>query len=464
MRRILVPLLVLVLATAASAATTPGPSTPDAPAATPLSAPVYVLSGGGYGHGVGLNQYGALGQAKANRTFEDILAFYYPGTTLTKATLTTVRVLLADGRPSVKIGSAAAFTVTDASGAVTPLVAGEVVLKPDLKLVAAGKPKALPGPLSFVAGKGATLTLDGKSYRGELRAAAIGTGIQVVDTVSLDQYILGVVPGEMPKEWPAAALQAQAVAARSYALASIVKNRDYDLYADPRSQMYYGVAAESPTTTAAVKATKNQILTYGGKVATTFYYSSSGGRTASSEDVFGLPLPYLQSRPDPWDTGSPYHRWEPRSFTATTLAAAFGLSAPVMDVVVVPTASGRPASVTLIKKTGEKILLKAADVRARLGLRSTAFKLGVLRVARPPAVAGAGKPVVVSGLARDVQTPLLQKLVANGTWVPSVRVAPGGDGSFAVTVRPKITATYRLTADGQVGPALTISVPAGQAK
>jgi hypothetical protein len=120
--------------------------------------------------------------------------------------------------------------------------------------------------------------------------------------------------------------------------------------------------------------------------------------------------------------------------------------------------------VTLIKKTGEKILLKAADVRARLGLRSTAFKLGVLRVARPPATATAGKPVVVSGLARDVQAPLLQKLAANGTWVPSVKVAPGDDGTFAVTVRPKATATYRLTADGQAGPALTITVPAGPAK
>ena len=283
--------------------------------------------------------------------------------------------------------------------------------------------------------------------------------------MALDQYILGVVPGEMPKEWPAAALQAQAVAARSYALASIVKNRDFDLYADPRSQMYYGVAAESPATTAAVKATKGEILTYGGKVATTFYYSSSGGRTASSEDVFGLALPYLQSRPDPWDAGSPYHRWEPRSFTAADAGRG-----------VRPLGSRRrrrrrrrpcragPASVTLIKKTGEKILLKAADVRARLGLRSTAFKLGVLRVGRPPATSAAGTPVVVSGLARDVQAPLLQKLAANGTWVPSVKVAPDDDGSFAVTVRPKATATYRLTADGQAGPALTITVPTGPAK
>jgi len=463
MRNTLVPILALVLATGAAAATSPAPPASEPPA-TPLSAPVYVLSGGGYGHGVGLNQYGALGQAKANRTYRDILSFYYPGTTVAKAAITTVRVLIADARPSVKIGSAAEFTVTDASGVVTPLPAGEVVLKPDLKVIVAGKAKALPGPLSFAPAKGSTLTLDGKGFRGELRATAVAKTLQVVDTVALDQYLLGVVPGEMPKEWPAAALESQAVAARSYALASLVKNRDFDLYADPRSQMYYGVAAESPATTAAVKATKGEILTYGGKVATTFYYSSSGGRTASSEDVFGLVLPYLQSRPDPWDAGSPYHRWEPRSFTAASLAAAFGLSAPVVDVVVVPTVSGRPASVTLIKKTGEKILLKAADVRARLGLRSTAFKLGVLRVARPPATSLSGRPVVVSGLARDVQAPLLQKLAANGAWVPSVRVAPDDDGSFVVTVRPKATATYRLTADGQVGPALTITVPAGPAK
>ena len=189
----------------------------------------------------------------------------------------------------------------------------------------------------------------------------------------------------MPKEWPAAALQAQAVAARSYALASLVKNRDFDLYADPRSQMYYGVAAETPATTAAVQATKGQILTYAGKIVTAFYYSSSGGRTASSADVFGLELPYLQARRRPVG-----HALALPPLAAAlvhgvpSLAQAFGLSAPVVDVQVVPTASGRPASVTLVKKTGQSILLKAADVRARLGLRSTMFRIGVLRVAPPP--------------------------------------------------------------------------------
>jgi SpoIID/LytB domain protein len=197
-------------------------------------------------------------------------------------------------------------------------------------------------------------------------------------------------------------------------------------------------------------------------VVSAFYYSSSGGRTASSEDVFGLTLPYLQARDDPWDTLSPYHRWAPRSFTAASLARALGLSAPVVDAVVVPTPSGRPASVTLVKRTGASVLLTAADVRARLGLRSTAFRLGVLRVGPPPPTTSAGRPVVVSGLARDVDSPVLEKLTAKGAWAPSVKVAPEGDGSFAVTVRPRATSTYRLTAEGQAGPALTITVPAGQ--
>ncbi len=465
MRFLIVPVLALVSAAAAFAADTPLPPAPwPATPATPLSAPVYVLSGGGYGHGVGLSQYGAFGQAQASRGYRDILSFYYPGTTLGTAPSAKVRVLVADGRPSVKVSSEVPFAVRDGLGVVTPLPAGELVLKPDLSIVVDGLTTVLPAPLSFVPGKGSPLVLDGKEYRGEFQATVVPKGsksaLQVIDVVALDAYLLGVVPGEMPKEWPAAALQAQAVAARSYALASIVKNKPFDLYADQRSQMYYGVAWESPETTAAVKATRREILTYGGKVATTYYYSSSGGRTASSEDVFGVITPYLQSRNDPWDALSPYHRWTPRTFTAASLGRAFGLRSPVVDVETVPTLSGRPASVTLVQQSGVRILLRAADVRARLGLRSTAFRLGVMRVAPPPAAAAAGAPVVVSGLARDVQAPHLEKLGANGVWLPSVKVAPAQDGSFTVTVQPLTTATYRLTAEGQVGPAVTITVPA----
>ena len=465
MQRVLVPILSLVLAGTAGAALSAEPSgpTPTTPAAA-LSAPIYVLTGGGYGHGVGLSQYGALAQAKANRGYRDILAFYYPGTELTKAAVTKVRVLLADGRTSVRLASPVPFSIKDGSGVVTELEPGEITVKPDLRVVVDGKPSRLSGPLAFLPGKGALLQLDGKEYRGEIRLSVVSGALQVIDVLGLDAYLLGVVPGEVPKEWPTAALQTQAVAARSYALASIVKSRPFDLYSDTRSQVYYGVSAEAPTTTAAVKATKGEILSYSGKVATAFYYSSSGGRTASSKDVFGVDTPYLQARDDPWDTLSPYHRWAPRTFTAATLGQAFRLSGPVVDVQVAPTESGRPLSVTLIKKTGASVLLRGADVRARLGLRSTAFKLGVLRVARPTPSTRPGAAVAITGMARDVTMPLLEKLGATGVWLPSVNLKPAIDGTFVATVRPKLTTTYRLVADGVVGPALAITVPAEAAK
>jgi len=465
MRRVLVPILSLVLVGSAGGAFTVDPSGPSTPAPTTLlSAPIYVLTGGGYGHGVGLSQYGALAQAKANRSYRDILSFYYPGTELTKATVTKVRVLLADGRKSVRLSSTVPFSVTDGSGVVTALGPGEITVKPDLRVLVDGKPVRLAGPLSFLPGKGVLLRLDGKEYRGELRLSVVAGALQVIDVLGLDAYLLGVVPGEVPKEWPAAALQAQAVAARSYALASIVKSKPFDLYSDTRSQVYYGVSAEAPTTTTAVKATRGEILSYAGKVVTAFYYSSSGGRTASSKDVFGIVTPYLQAREDPWDTLSPYHRWEPRTFTAATLGQAFRLSAPIADVVVVATESGRPSSVTLIKKTGANVLLRGADVRATLGLRSTAFRLGVLRVARPTPSTRPGAPVLVSGVARDVATPVLEKLGSGGAWLPAVNLKPKTDSTFVATVRPKLTTTYRLVAEGVAGPALTVTVAAEAAK
>jgi stage II sporulation protein D len=457
MRHVIIIVTALMLV--AGAAASNRASTPP-PAAT-LSPPVYVLTGGGYGHGVGLSQYGALAQAQAGRSYRQILGFYYRGTTLNAAPATKVRALVASGRTSLRIGSDVPFTVRDASGATSELPAGAFVLTPDLEVPVDGAPTALPGPLAFVHGKGATLTLDGKGYRGELRVSIAAGQLQAIDFVGLDAYLLGVVPGEMPKEWPAEALKAQAVAARSYTFAGLVKNRDFDLYADQRSQAYYGVANESPATTAAVKATRGEVLTYDGKVAAGFYYSSSGGRTASSQDVFGVKYPYLQARDDPWDDASPFHRWPPTTYTPAALARAFGLPSPVADVEVVQTPSARPASVTLVTRAGAKVQLRAADVRARLALRSTAFRIGIMRIARPSGPIAAGSPLTVTGVVHDIDDAMLEKLGATGTWLPTARIAPAADGTFAVVVHPKATATYRLMGAGLPGPALTVTVKSG---
>src|SRR4029077_987035 len=137
--------------------------------------------------------------------------------------------------------------------------------------------QTLASPLLFSPGS-TPLKVGNRSYRGKILVVSKGKRLQVVNTLTPDSYVLGVVGREMPSSWRAAALEAQAVAARSYALAevdNVVTARAYDVYRDTRSQVYGGIPAESAAVTAAVQATAGQIVLYGGKVATTYFSSSS---------------------------------------------------------------------------------------------------------------------------------------------------------------------------------------------
>ncbi len=421
--------------------------------------PVFVLTGAGNGHGVGLSQYGALAQARAGKTAQEILSFYFPGTELVRRPATKLRVLLTPKADSLTISSAAPFKVRDATGASHALAAGALTLGPDLQLPVDGVPAALPGPLTFVPGAGAMVSLGTHPYRGSIEISSTGTSLQAIDVVGLEAYLLGVVPSEMPASWPDAALQAQAVAARSYALATLVKGKPWTLYPDGRSQQYLGASAETPATTGAVKATAGSVLTYDGLVATAFYSSSSGGRTQSGLDAFGLDVPYLPAQPDPWDASSPFHVWPPRSYSGAQLAKVVGLKAPVTDVQARFSPSGRVASITFTAADGSSIGLAGSEARKRLALRSTAFHLATLGFATREAAAAAPRgPVRLTGVARDATDAVLERLAPDGTWRRVRRLRVSATGTFAVVVRPMQTTTYRLTAAGLPGPALTIPV------
>jgi stage II sporulation protein D len=434
-----------------------GATAPKAPA------PVFVLTGGGWGHGVGMSQWGAYGQAKAGRDYREILSTYYRGTAIGSAPetlLKRVRVLVADGLENASVANVAA--VFDGDGKRYPIAGGTVTADSDLKLPVGkdGKPVKLAGPVTIRAAKGAFLSYGGKEFRGDLRVAAVSGRIQLVNVVGLEAYLLGVVPGEMPKDWPLAALQAQAVAARTYAVGNIVRGRPFDLYSDWRSQVYYGVGSEAPGTTQAVRETRGQILTYDGAPAQTFYFSSSGGRTISSLDAFGLDLPYLVSVADPWDAVSPNHAWAPRLLTGTQLAARFGLPNPVADIAYVPGAPGKPAAVQLTTADGRTASARLSDVRARLGLKSTGFRLGTLRLDPPAQAKGASPIVQLTGVARQVEGATIERRTADGSWVTAKRLSPAADGTFAVKLRASGTTVFRLSADGVSGPPLTVRVTA----
>src|SRR5207244_1908368 len=154
--------------------------------------------------------------------------------------------------------------------------------------------------------------------------------------------------------WNGEALRAQAIVARSYALATRQASAPFDVFADTRSQVYGGLDAEHPETTAAVAATKGTVVLYRGKVATTYFYSTSGGRTAAIQDEWqgSKPLPYLVPVADPYDTISPYHSWGPVSFTGAKLTTLLKAPGTVVDLTPTQNASGRVGSVTVTATKG----------------------------------------------------------------------------------------------------------------
>ncbi len=131
-----------------------------------------------------------------------------------------------------------------------------------------------------------------------------------VRRVPLEAYVRGVVANEMSSSWPLAALEAQAVASRTYALTSHAGGAKFDVYADARSQVYRGRASETPQTNLAVKATAGQVVTYAGQPAITYFFAASGGMTEDVQDAFpgAAPEPWLRAVPDPFETG-PLHSW-----------------------------------------------------------------------------------------------------------------------------------------------------------
>lgn len=454
MRRLAV--LTVLLAALAATATTAAPAAPGTPTA-------FVLAGGGWGHGVGMSQWGAFGQAKAGRDYRQILATYYRGTEIGSAPaplLERLRVLVADGLPDVTLTNV--VTVFDGAGKRYPLPKGTATVGSDLKLPVGkdGKQVALTGPVTFRAAKGAFLTYRGKGFRGDLRVGAVGERLQLVNIVGLEAYLLGVVPGEMPKDWPLDALKAQAVAARTYAVGNLVEGRPFDLYSDSRSQVYYGVASEASGPSQAVRETRGQILTYDGSPAQTFYFSSSGGRTISALDAFGSDLPYLVAVDDPWDTASPNHAWPAQLLTGPQLAKRFGLAGAIADVAYVPGTPGKPAVLRVTTTKGVTTDVRLSDVRSRLGLRSTSFRLGLLRLDRPAGKVPSNGVLRLTGIARDLRDVVLEQQGPSGTWTTVKRLAPTADGTFVVTLRPAGTTVYRLAADGLGGPPLTVRVVA----
>lgn len=269
----------------------------------------WVVHGHGFGHGVGLSAYGAYGYALHGKGYKFILGHYYPGTSLgTVEGAPVVRVLLETASGDV--------TFTESTGAcgvkLEPTRSYEahrfgrvIVLR-----TSGGKPLKRCGGKLRAAGGAGVVNIGGVRYRGALEVVPAGASeLNVVNALSLEAYVKGVIPNESPPSWPPAELKAQAIISRSFALTGVVEGDGFDLYSDTRSQVYKGLESEYTTTDEAAEATQGQVLMYEGNVAETLFSACSGGETESMENVFGSAVPYLVGVPDPYDDLCPLHDW-----------------------------------------------------------------------------------------------------------------------------------------------------------
>lgn len=390
MRRLVLPTLLSAVVGAAGALV---------PAAPSYAGPErLVLQGHGWGHGHGMSQYGAQGAALAGRTYRQILGFYYPGTRWGRVGGQVKVLISADTSSDVVVAARSGLTVKSlGTGHKTRL--RDVRPQARKWRITAASPtrsrvawkgrsggwrtwKVVAGDAQFQANGPLRLTTPSGvvEYRGILRSATAKPGRKARDTVNilpLDTYLRGVVPSEViASSWRPDALRAQSVAARTYAAFERRQPlaRHYQICDTSQCQVYTGTTHEYPTTDAAIKHTRGQVLTHRGKPAFTQFSSSNGGWTSAGS------FSYLPAKQDPFDDTptNPNHTWR-QTVAATAIEAAWPAIGDFTRIRVVARDGngdwgGRVERLQVIGSTGTATVA-GDDFRSYLGLRSEWFRV-----------------------------------------------------------------------------------------
>ena len=250
-----------------------------------------------------------------------------------------------------------------------------------------------------------------RGYRGRLQVLVGGSGLRAINHVGLESYLPSVVGSEMPASWPQAALRAQAVAARTYALRQRKPADPFDLSATVSSQVYKGVDAETPSTREAVLSTRGQVLMYGSSLANAVFHSSSGGATENSGDLWSQQLPYLVSVPD-FDQASPVQAWQQR-LEPEQLQQAFAEIGGAQRIDVLSTTSTGRVRQARVSGPSGTLVVSGDQLRSRLGLRSTMVRfelvpseLAASELAALPPLPLLPEQYEVGGFQPQVQLPL----------------------------------------------------------
>lgn len=440
----------------------------SAPCASAASS--FYITGAGNGPGIGMSQYGAYGYAEHGWTYQEILTHYYQGTAIGDTNPSQiVRVLITVGAPSFSGATAA----TGVNGHTTQLSSNQNYkvrnsTKGQLQIFnQSGAYVATFNPPLSVGGSGPVYSGWHGWYRGALEFRPSGTSVQTANAVDLEDYLRGVISAEMPASWSAQALEAQAVAARTYAVTTSVNGDGYTLYSDSRSQVYRGMAAETPSTDAAVAATRGQVVTYQGAPVVTYYSASSGGYTEDIQNVWlgATPEPWLQGVPDPYDdSGSnPYYRWSEQLSMSEAAARLGSLVKGTFEGIEVTQRGVSPRVVAAkVLGSGGSSAVTGPQLQGVFGLLSTYMSFSTISSSASDEVTHSrlvrtGMDAKLHGSvlpARRGAIVSIQRQVGGRWQTVRRRVRLGRAGGYSVAVAGP--ARYRVVYRGLPGPAVIV--------
>jgi len=355
----------------------------------------FIITGSGFGHGVGLSQIGAEGLALEGKSATDILTYYFPGTQVTTAPITQ----------SIRVNIAHQSTYQAITGTSLQLYKGDLTTTPiavpqgaTLKFSMVGKVISptitLKGSPTVIVPSGALFSVKwdgvvkvaGISLKyGSVALRAVASKMEVTTTLALDtEYIYGI--SEMSSAWPTAAIQSQAIASRTYGLARIAtirKECDCNVYSTIYDQNFVGYSKESEPLIgalwkAAVDATAGMTVTYNNAPINVYFFSSSGGMTQRSEDVWGTAYPYLTNVADPYSLdlvlNPTYSHWQ-RVINQKDMSAAFGLPDVASIAIDARTPSNSVISMTATSSTGVKATLLVGVFKTKLKIPASWFQI-----------------------------------------------------------------------------------------
>lgn len=325
-----------------------------------------------------------------------ILLLLLPASFTRASASTTVRVGILRDQDRVVVLSDRPIDVRAGAGQRTVLMPGAYELVPGGAGIDVGDAGEFSGPIRLIPAPEARLFVAIRPYRGILEIRRTPSGrLTIINELDLEEYLYGVLKMEVDPLWPVEALKAQAVAARTLAVYNLgrYQSEGYDVRATTDTQVYGGISAEDPRTTAAVDVTRGEILVYQGRPILAVYHSDSGGATESSEYVWGGRYPYLKGVPDPLTSSAPWSvKMDLGAFEARLRRAGKNVAGVVSISTGDFTPSGRVGSVRIVSRAGT-VALRATELRGLLGadvMKSTLFTVRLLPDEQP-AVEFAGR-------------------------------------------------------------------------